>query len=479
MKQTKYSLRPFLTFLFIIIGLGLIPLCMYASDNPNTITFYNSSGELTQVKLMGPTGQTVEVPHGESRTVNVAAGEYYLLVRYGSKPDIYTYTKGDPFTVTQTKTQYSVITITLHKVVGGNYPAHPISSKEFDNAPLVWRNVDRPEAIKTLTPVLPPPNIQFLPPTINLPPPIIQLPPIHLPPPTIHLPPPAIYLPPPTIHLPFSKETTYNVTKTETLDLEDSTMKKIDSKKSAQTAQAKEPFAIKDKRLLELSGPDPCHTDAKITASSSQGYYMGGIIHVDGGQIHLWCNGAKHTWIGRHENIQGVIALIDSDKENPLQFKIDKEKGYVYQKGKGTVTMSDGKVIKLPISVGVGLKDSITPSRSTTLDLAGEWEGTVNWQGIIFTITFSLTENKREITNLKVIYECAKGVGKIAATLTKPVTILEDNTFNFVAGQGSSGTATFVSEEYAEGSYKAPFSMKCGDDFLKISGKWTAQKKKK
>ena len=205
MKQPKYSLMPLLlTFLLFIIGLGLIPLSMYASDNPNTITFENRSGECTLVKLMGPTGQTVEVPHGESRTVNVAAGEYYLLVRYGSKPGTYAYTKGDAFTVTQTKTQYSVITITLHKVVGGNYPAHPISSEVFDNAPVVWQNVDRSEPIKTLTPILPPPTIQLPPPAIHLPPPAIHLPQptIQLPPPTIQFPPPTINIPPPTVNLP-------------------------------------------------------------------------------------------------------------------------------------------------------------------------------------------------------------------------------------------------------------------------------------
>jgi len=147
--------------------------------------------------------------------------------------------------------------------------------------------------------------------------------------------------------------TTYTVTKTETLNLEVSTLKKIEPKKSAEPAQAQQaqgPFVISDKRLRQLSGPDPCRTDAEITASSSQGYQTRGMVERFGGQFHLWCNGAKHTWIGRHENIQGAIALIDSDKENPLQFKIDKEKGYVYQKGKGTVTMSDGKVIKLPMS---------------------------------------------------------------------------------------------------------------------------------
>ena len=84
------------------------------------------------MKVIGPTVQTVEVPKGQNHTVNVVAGEYYLLVRYGSKPDQYSYTKGDPFTVNQTAIQYSVINITLHKVVGGNYPTHPSSHEEFD-----------------------------------------------------------------------------------------------------------------------------------------------------------------------------------------------------------------------------------------------------------------------------------------------------------------------------------------------------------
>lgn len=55
-------------------------------------------------------------------------------MRYGSKPEKYRYSKGDPFTIIQTATQYSVTTITLHKVVDGNYPTHPISAEEFEKA---------------------------------------------------------------------------------------------------------------------------------------------------------------------------------------------------------------------------------------------------------------------------------------------------------------------------------------------------------
>ena len=63
------------------------------------------------------------------------------------------------------------------------------------------------------------------------------------------------------------------------------------------------------------------------------------------GQSALWCYGAKHTWIG---NISYAGYTFDSDKEDPLQFRVDKVEGYVYVKGEGTVTMPDGSIIKLP-----------------------------------------------------------------------------------------------------------------------------------
>jgi hypothetical protein len=103
-----------------------------AENYLNTVTFDNQSGEYGVVKLVGPTAKTVDIPHGQKRTVNVAAGEYYILVRYGSKPERYSYSKGDPFTVHQTATQYSCITITLHPVVNGNYRTRSSSREEFD-----------------------------------------------------------------------------------------------------------------------------------------------------------------------------------------------------------------------------------------------------------------------------------------------------------------------------------------------------------
>lgn len=120
------------TTLFVILAICVT--ISNAKDNPNIISFDNQSGESALVKLVGPTPKIVKVANGQKRSVNVAAGEYYILVRYGKSPERYRYSKGDTFTVHQTSTQYSTITITLHKVIGGSYATHPTSSHEFNKA---------------------------------------------------------------------------------------------------------------------------------------------------------------------------------------------------------------------------------------------------------------------------------------------------------------------------------------------------------
>lgn len=132
MKQTK--LFGAILFVFVLLSLGVNSQGVYAQDNPNTITFDNQSGEPAFVKLIGPTRQSVEVPKGRKKTLHVAAGEYHLLIRYCSETREYSYSKGDPFKVHENATQYSSISITLHKVVGGNYPIRETTRQEFDGA---------------------------------------------------------------------------------------------------------------------------------------------------------------------------------------------------------------------------------------------------------------------------------------------------------------------------------------------------------
>jgi hypothetical protein len=116
---------------------------------PNTITFQNGSGEHVLVRLIGPTSNEFLVGSGESvvsegpdgkktwptsasETVHVSAGTYEIRLRYGNRPDQYTYFRGDPVHVTQDAATFSRITITLHKMPGGKYRTNAITAAEFE-----------------------------------------------------------------------------------------------------------------------------------------------------------------------------------------------------------------------------------------------------------------------------------------------------------------------------------------------------------
>lgn len=124
----------------LILGIACVAADSWASTSKSTITFDNQSGELALVKLVEEaTGQAVmqiEVPTGEKRTLPTGGGDYYILTRYGNDPAQYRYSKGDPFTITETATKFSETTITLHKVIHGNYHTGPSSKNEFETAGL-------------------------------------------------------------------------------------------------------------------------------------------------------------------------------------------------------------------------------------------------------------------------------------------------------------------------------------------------------
>ncbi len=104
------------------------------------------------------------------------------------------------------------------------------------------------------------------------------------------------------------------------------------------------PFAIRDPKF-EAAYKGECDTDATIMSVDGNSFGAGGQISIREGAFTLWCYGAKHTWEGRLTYANHVF---DSDDENPLQFVVDKDKGYVYLGGKGTVTLPDGTAVTLP-----------------------------------------------------------------------------------------------------------------------------------
>lgn len=114
-----------------VVGIVAVVCVMVVSAfGQNKVVFGNQSGDPAFVKLIGPTKTEVEVPNGAKEGVDAAAGLYTIKVRYGA-PGHYSYTKGDEFTVTETATARSETTITLHKVVDGNYDSHPITGTDF------------------------------------------------------------------------------------------------------------------------------------------------------------------------------------------------------------------------------------------------------------------------------------------------------------------------------------------------------------
>jgi hypothetical protein len=119
-------MRKIVAFMFFV----LVSVSTVFAQN-NTVVFDNQSGEPALVKLIGPTDREVEVAAGAKGTVTATAGRYHIKVRYGA-PGKYHYAKGEEFEVKETATSKSKTTITLHKVVAGNYDSRPISDAEFN-----------------------------------------------------------------------------------------------------------------------------------------------------------------------------------------------------------------------------------------------------------------------------------------------------------------------------------------------------------
>jgi hypothetical protein len=126
--------------IFIFIGAAFAcGIVGHAEAQSATITFDNRSGEPASVKLIGPSKPTAEVPNGQFRTVSVAYGHYYFVIRYGSGQYQYIYAKSDPFHVLETPTQHEVFIVTLHHVpilglASASAPRHRVCFAKIERA---------------------------------------------------------------------------------------------------------------------------------------------------------------------------------------------------------------------------------------------------------------------------------------------------------------------------------------------------------
>ncbi len=115
----------------------------------------------------------------------------------------------------------------------------------------------------------------------------------------------------------------------------------IDDNISAAGSENSKSFSIKTPKF-EVDYKGECDTDAEIGGVDKDGNFsVKGKISMREGRYALWCYNAKHTWIGK---IKYAGYTFSSDKDNPLQFRVDKDKGYVYVRGKGVITGPDGKI---------------------------------------------------------------------------------------------------------------------------------------
>lgn len=81
-------------------GAAAILLTIAAAAAADTaVRLVNPSNVDALVRLVGRTNKTVWVRSGETRELPAEAGDYTLLVRYGTDPDRFSYTRSEPFRI--------------------------------------------------------------------------------------------------------------------------------------------------------------------------------------------------------------------------------------------------------------------------------------------------------------------------------------------------------------------------------------------
>lgn len=93
----------------------------------NVILFQNQAGTDATVRRLGPSVQVLTVVNGQSFGARVAAGDYYVLIRYGKSASEYLFEKAGPIPITEPSGKHSVVHITLQRPAADN----PTAREEF------------------------------------------------------------------------------------------------------------------------------------------------------------------------------------------------------------------------------------------------------------------------------------------------------------------------------------------------------------
>ena len=114
------------------------------------------------------------------------------------------------------------------------------------------------------------------------------------------------------------------------------------------SACAKGPFTIKDENF---AASNVCDGEGVLELRMEGGELTvaaRGDIQTfmrQSGFPSAWCHGLRHVWIGEATHAGYTF---ESSPDDPLQFVVDRDKGYYYEQGTGTITTPDGEVVTLP-----------------------------------------------------------------------------------------------------------------------------------
>ncbi len=125
-------------------------------------------------------------------------------------------------------------------------------------------------------------------------------------------------------------------------------------------------FVITDEQFIDRSIPSGKPSKASVQVRGGKALWdvnpdKGEVIEIISGEATLWGEGSVHTWVGDNNDVFGHV--ISSDRTDPLQFRVDSKRGYVYLRGRGTIKLPTGEVKTLPVGLPLAPPESAAAMR--------------------------------------------------------------------------------------------------------------------
>ena len=107
-----------------------------STTHTNTLTVENGTDAMALVRIKDRRTGVVQfemtLEPNESQSHDITSGNYTEVVRFGRRPDEFTYSKGEGFAIDSSPGAVCQATLTLHRVREGNYQTRQCSKNEFE-----------------------------------------------------------------------------------------------------------------------------------------------------------------------------------------------------------------------------------------------------------------------------------------------------------------------------------------------------------